>query len=110
METCTLSSNSYRRSPLEWYVERVNLEIGTAIAIAMRLLNEFLLARSPGRCTVVHKTSCESPVSALPCMAQVDEDDFNANPGLVNAFRLAQLQTQYVLHCSQVIGCVSSGR
>ena len=33
----------------------------------------------------------------------MDEDDFDANPGLVNAFRLAQLQTQYVLHCSQVM-------
>lgn len=35
-------------------------------------------------------------------MAQVEDDDFDANPGLVNAFRLAQLQTQYVLHCQQV--------
>lgn len=42
-------------------------------------------------------------------MAQVDEDDFDANPGLVNAFRLAQLQTQYVLHCSQVISGVLLG-
>ena len=44
-----------------------------------------------------------SSASTLTCLAQVDEDDFDANPGLVNAFRLAQLQTQYVLHCSQVI-------
>lgn len=42
-------------------------------------------------------------------MVQVDADDFDANPGLVNAFRLAQLQVQYVLHCSQVIGCVLVG-
>eukprot|EP00903_Cladosiphon_okamuranus_P020682 g18991.t1 len=41
----------------------------------------------------------------LPDVAvgMVDEDDFDANPGLVNAFRLAQLQTQYVLHCSQLL-------
>lgn len=45
------------------------------------------------------------PLSVCVCaspMAQVEDDDFDANPGLVNAFRLAQLQTQYVLHCQQV--------
>ncbi|CAN0429888.1 unnamed protein product, partial [Ectocarpus sp. 13 AM-2016] len=31
-----------------------------------------------------------------------DDDNFDTNPGLLNAFRLAQLQAQYVLHCQQV--------
>lgn len=35
-------------------------------------------------------------------VGQVDEDDIDANPGLIKAFRLAQLQVQYVLHCQQV--------
>lgn len=41
----------------------------------------------------------------LPDIAvgDIDEHDIDANPGLMNAFRLAQLQTQYVLHCQQVI-------
>lgn len=41
----------------------------------------------------------------LPDVAvgRVDEDDIDANPGLLNAFRMAQLQTQYLLHCRQVI-------
>lgn len=41
----------------------------------------------------------------LPDVAvgRVDAEDIDAtNPGLINAFRLAQLQTQYVLHCQQV--------
>ncbi|CAM9273195.1 unnamed protein product [Ectocarpus sp. 12 AP-2014] len=32
-----------------------------------------------------------------------DDDNFDTNPGLLNAFRLAQLQAQYVLHCQQVL-------
>lgn len=35
-------------------------------------------------------------------VGRVDEDDVDANIGLAKAFRLAQLQTQYVLHCQQV--------
>lgn len=53
----------------------------------------------------------------LPDIAvgNVDEHDGDASPGLVNAFRLAQLQAQYVLHCQQVIlfgvvrCCLSAG-
>lgn len=35
-------------------------------------------------------------------VGDVDGHDIDANPGLLNAFRLAQLQAQYVLHCQQV--------
>lgn len=34
-------------------------------------------------------------------VGRVDMEDIDANPGLKNAFRLAQLQTQYVVHCQQ---------
>lgn len=36
-------------------------------------------------------------------VGKLDEDDIDANPGLANAFRLAQLQAQYLLHCQQVV-------
>ncbi|CAM9430697.1 unnamed protein product, partial [Hapterophycus canaliculatus] len=36
-------------------------------------------------------------------VGKLDTDDIDANPGLVNAFRLAQLQSQYLLHCQQVL-------
>ncbi|CAM9312270.1 unnamed protein product [Ectocarpus fasciculatus] len=42
----------------------------------------------------------------LPDLAvgKVDDDDsFDTNPGLLDAFRLAQLQAQYLLHCQQVL-------
>ncbi|CAM9229269.1 unnamed protein product [Ectocarpus sp. 4 AP-2014] len=42
----------------------------------------------------------------LPDVAvgKVDNDEnFDTDPGLLNAFRLAQLQAQYVLHCQQVL-------
>lgn len=35
-------------------------------------------------------------------VGNIDEHDIDANPGLINAYRLAQLQAQYVLHCQQV--------
>lgn len=35
-------------------------------------------------------------------VGRVEADEIDANPGLINAFRLAQLQAQYVLHCEQV--------
>lgn len=40
----------------------------------------------------------------LPDVAvgKIDGDDIDASPGLINAFRLAQLQAQYVLSCHQV--------
>lgn len=40
----------------------------------------------------------------LPDVAvgRVDEEDVDTHPGLLKAFRLAQLQAQYLLHCQQV--------
>lgn len=35
-------------------------------------------------------------------VGRVEADKIDANPGLINAFHLAQLQAQYVLHCEQV--------
>ena len=35
-------------------------------------------------------------------VGRVNSHDVDTNPGLLNAFRLAQLQVQYVLHCQQV--------
>lgn len=35
-------------------------------------------------------------------VGRVEADEIDANPGLVNAFSMAQLQVQYVLHCEQV--------
>lgn len=40
-------------------------------------------------------------------VGQVNEDDIDANAGLIKAFRLAQLQVQYVLHCQQVRSALS---
>lgn len=40
----------------------------------------------------------------LPDVAvgRVDAEDVDTHPGLLKAFRLAQLQAQYLLHCQQV--------
>lgn len=35
-------------------------------------------------------------------VGRVEMDEIDANPGLMKAFHLAQLQAQYVLHCEQV--------
>lgn len=43
-------------------------------------------------------------------VGEVDGDDIDANPGLIKAFQLAQLQVQYVLHCQQVRVTNISGR
>ncbi|CAM9726830.1 unnamed protein product, partial [Sphacelaria rigidula] len=41
----------------------------------------------------------------LPDVAvgRVDAEDVDTHPGLLKAFRLAQLQAQYLLHCQQVL-------
>ncbi|CAM9466621.1 unnamed protein product [Ectocarpus sp. 12 AP-2014] len=57
-------------------------------------------------CKIEREGDLQTLRQFLPDVAvgKVDDDDnFDTNPGLLNAFRLAQLQAQYVLHCQQVL-------